>query len=231
MDERATTWAHLPRDVAFDRGITHGAARLLACLHTLAIEQNPQSPVTDPMTPDELRSLVRLFGRSQFYKHMKDLNRYALIEIEKLPGNVWRVRPLRVFLAQFRPENRTVRKTGHRTTLLKDSKSVDSLKALSPSPENRTEVDPKVLEALRSVGVGGKMRSLIALSPHTTPEYVESYVTAIEAETMDLRLAIVKMRDGDPLQICEECHRLDGQHTDNCDVSRQNYLKGWFDDD
>ena len=248
MDKRATIWAHLPRDVAFDRAITHGAARLLACLHTLAIEQNPQAPVTDPMKPEELRALVRLFGKSQFYKLMKDLEGYALIEIVKLPGVIWRVRPLSFLSPLFsgKPENSG--KPVYDDSIsykdsLKDSESLSTkvLKYYRHSPENRKipenrkkfrdVADPEILEGLRSVGVGGNMRSLIALSPHASIEYVAAYVRAIEVKALPLRLAIAKMRDGDPPpEICEECHRIDGRHDLDCVTARKKYVKGWLDD-
>ena len=231
-------WAHTPRDAAFDKHISDPAFRLLTCLHTLAYEQNPERPSTAPMTLDELRSVVGLFGKTQFHKNLKDLRVVGLIRVEMLPGRVSRVIPEKVRLDTGKPvlmvENRTevLKESLNDSMEIKDSKYLGRKSGIDGGkPVFNDSADPAMLEVLRLMGVSGKARSLIALNPKITMEGVRAYDRAVKAGTMDLRLAVYKMKDGDvPPEVCKECGRVDGDHQENCATHRKSFSKGWFDD-
>ncbi len=226
-------WAHLPREVLFDRSIAAPAKVLCAALHTLAVETNPEAPATLPMTPTELRRLVGLLGKSQFHLHLRSLRIRGLLDVEALPGGLLRVRPLRVLSG--RPENRMEEET----PLFEESMTQN---LLNTSPENRTasgkpdsvrksgQPDPELVPLLRQAGVASRSRTRIALLAIASVPWAQAHLAAArdwarrKGSGNGLALAVRRMLDGDPApEVCPECGWSEGEHTINCATRRQQY--------
>lgn len=245
------TWASpIPEDVLFDPSISSSVIRITQAILTIAMGEDPEMPITPPMTRRELGSRIGLIGESRFYSCLILAERSSLLRIAELPGGLIRIspgerisdpdkseyenRPNKAGRDPSIPRGKTDYENRPAKVIWGEGGSIDS-----DSPEEKiyppipikwdprpTPAQEEMIRILKGYGVGGMNRTKIALQEGATKEWIDLHMEPVKLGLYGLGLAIRKMLDGDPEpRICDRCHGLDGIHRNGC-LKEKDYLSG-----